>query len=132
MTGLLIVAQQDGAPAVLDDRQHRGRRRRRCPRRLRRAPTIGFCRSAVLVQQPETLCTGLAAVPEQLRRLGIGLAGVDPVDLVLQVAVGLKEVQPAVEIGVEKQYREGQGPARIRPEALEHGLVDERSLGRPA
>ena len=45
---------------------------------------------------------GRRAVPEELRRLAVVLARLDLVDLVLEVAVGLQQIEPAVQVIVEK------------------------------
>ena len=40
----------------------------------------------------------VAGVPEQLRRLRVGLTGIDCIDLAFQVAIGLQQIEASVEV----------------------------------
>jgi len=66
----------------------------------------------------KAVAAGITAVPEQLRGLGVGLAGLHKVDIGLQMAVGLEQVEPAVEVVVEEEQPEGQCQSRGRSKAL--------------
>ena len=46
---------------------------------------------------------GIAAVPEYLRRLCIGLTGLHHRDLVFDMSVGLEQIFPAIEIDIEEK-----------------------------
>ena len=48
----------------------------------------------------------LAGIPEELRRLGVGLGGIDGGDLGLEMAVGPEQVGVAVEVVIEPEEAE--------------------------
>ena len=69
--------------------------------------------------------SALTGVPEQLRRLRVGLALLDLADLLLQVAVGRQQIQPAVQIVIEKEHAELEQQPAGRADAFGDGFVSE-------
>ena len=72
----------------------------------------------------------MPGVPEELRRLLVGLAGLDLGDLGLEVAVGREQVEPAVEVVVEEEQAELQRRLGRGTEAVEVGQVGELEARR--
>ena len=64
-----------------------------------------------------------SGVPEQLRRLFIGLAGIDGIDFTLQMTVGLQQVETTVEVVVQKQDSEAEHESTRGADTLADGLV---------
>ena len=73
----------------------------------------------------ELLCP---EVPEQVRRLRIGDLRLDLVDVVRDMPVRGKDIEPAVEIRVEEEARERQRQQRRLPDRGRWGFVDEQAI----
>ena len=58
----------------------------------------GHRQVATFLHEHETATAGRTAVPEKLRGLCVGLAGLHDVDLGFQVSVGLEQVEAAIDI----------------------------------
>ena len=77
-------------------------------------PTIGLNRSdaAFFCAAPATKPAAVrAGIPEELRGLRVGLAFLNLADLLLEVAIGGEQIQPAIEIVVEEEHAELQEAA---------------------
>ena len=69
-----------------------------------------------------------AAIPEQLRRLRVRLAFLHLGNLLLEMAVGRQQVEPAVEIVVKKEQPKLQQQPAVRPDALSDRVVGKQKL----
>src|SRR5690606_33800286 len=68
-------------------------------------------------------------VPEDLRRLLVALARLDLVDLLLEVAVGLEEIGPTVEVDIEEEEAKGQHLPARGTDAFGSRLIEEAEVG---
>ena len=69
-----------------------------------------------------------AEIPEEVRRLGIGHLALNGADIVSDVAVGRKDVEEPIEVGVEEERGEREAEERRLPDRRERGLVDEEAV----
>src|SRR5687767_4159639 len=61
------------------------------------------------------------AIPEEMRGLSVVLGRLDSMNIFFEVAIGAKQVQLAVQVGVEKEQAERKLEARCWTKAGRHG-----------
>src|SRR6185503_9373376 len=85
--------------------------------------------SAGFGYQGEPRAVRRAGVPEQLRRLRIALALLDFADLFFQMAVDGEQVEPPIQVVVEKEHAEFQRQAACGPDSFRNRFVRVNKAG---